>query len=530
MLSRIQVFLEKNRSWLFSLLLVVIIVPFVFTIGSMPGLVGGRKAKNLKLFGYDLSNQKQLEEVVRNGALSRVLQTGSEENAWMESAQGYAFYRLWLLSIARELRLPDPNSDALQNFIKKLPVFLDDKHQFDSKRYNTYLENWRQRFGKHYTLKSLLVEDYLCDQVRKIVQKTEFILPEEIDNSYKNLKSKYTLDYMVVKNEEPLPEQLHANVIQSYYDKHKEKYRVDQRADVTLLFFDMNKYKASLPAPAEGLLEQYFETHKSQFGHGKMDVSLDEVREEVKVDWETEHSMQLAEEAASQFALQVYDRSILMDSDPWKILLDANDVRCIRSIAPYAKDNIPEKEGFPPSALEKAFDLNEDHFLSDPVVVKNGVVLIALNKFLPPHIPDLETIRERVLEDAKLAERQRLFDEKLERLQKRLEKDGAPADFPLSTLEDFSFENIKDIINLLEFRDIIAFSKDISELKLNAWTKPYKGQGDSVVLFFCRDKKYPENFKEDKDYKDFRKHSLKEQRRAYADTLVREILEATMNS
>lgn len=530
MLSRIQVFLEKNRSWLFSLLLVIIVVPFVFTIGSIPGLVGGHKTKRLKLFGYDLSNQKQLEEVVRNGALSRTLQTGSEENAWMESAQGYAFYRLWLLSIARELRLPDPNSDALQNFIKRLPIFLDGKHQFDSKRYNTYLEDWRQRFGKHYTLKSLLIEDYLCNQVRKIVQKTEFVLPEEIDNAYKNLKSKYTLDYMVVKNEEPLPDQLHANVIQGYYDEHKEKYRVDQRADVTLLFFDVNKYKTSLPMPSEGLLEQYFEAHKSQFGQGKTDLTLDEVREDVKVAWEMEHSMQLAEEAASQFALQVYDRSIVMDSDPWKILLDTNDVRCICSIAPYAKDNIPEKEGFPPSALKKAFDLNEDHFLSDPIAVKNGVVLIALNKFLPPHIPDLETIREQVLKDAKLAERQRLFDEKLERLQKHLGKAGAPADFPLSTLEDFSFENIKDIINLLEFRDIIAFSKDINELKLNDWTKPYKGQGDSVVFFFCRDKKYPKDYKEDQDYKDFHKHFMEKQRHAYAEALIREILEATMNS
>lgn len=240
--------------------------------------------------------------------------------------------------------------------------------------------------------------------------------------------------------------------------------------------------------------------------------------------------MQLAEEAASQFALQVYDRSIVMDSDPWKILLDTNDVRCICSIAPYAKDNIPEKEGFPPSALKKAFDLNEDHFLSDPIAVKNGVVLIALNKFLPPHIPDLETIREQVLKDAKLAERQRLFDEKLERLQKHLGKAGAPADFPLSTLEDFSFENIKDIINLLEFRDIIAFSKDINELKLNDWTKPYKGQGDSVVFFFCRDKKYPKDYKEDQDYKDFHKHFMEKQRHAYAEALIREILEATMNS
>ena len=96
MLSGIQVFLEKNRKWLFGFLLVVIVVPFVFTIGSTPGLVAGKKMRAMKLFGYNLNDRKQLETVVRNGALSIALQTGNEENAWMESAQGYAFYRLFL--------------------------------------------------------------------------------------------------------------------------------------------------------------------------------------------------------------------------------------------------------------------------------------------------------------------------------------------------------------------------------------------------------------------------------------------------
>ena len=73
MLSYIQSFLEKHSKWLFGSLLVVIIVPFVFTIGSMPGLVSGRKTKMIKLFGCDLNDRNQMEEIVRRGALSIVL-------------------------------------------------------------------------------------------------------------------------------------------------------------------------------------------------------------------------------------------------------------------------------------------------------------------------------------------------------------------------------------------------------------------------------------------------------------------------
>ena len=43
MLSLIERFLQHNRRWLFGVLLVVIVVPFVFTIGNMPGFFWKKK-------------------------------------------------------------------------------------------------------------------------------------------------------------------------------------------------------------------------------------------------------------------------------------------------------------------------------------------------------------------------------------------------------------------------------------------------------------------------------------------------------
>lgn len=540
MLSNIQVFLEKNRKWLFGFLLVVIVVPFVFTIGSMPGLVGGKRSHKLRLFGYDLNDRKQQEEVVRNGALSIALQTGNEENAWMESAQGYAFYRLLLLSIARDLRLPNPSESALGEFVKTRALFHDKDGQFKPELYNTYLENWKQRFGKAYSLRNLLEEDYRCEQVRSVLMKGGFVLPNETVAFFKNMKATYQLDYLVVKNEEPLPEKVHENALNDYYDAHKADYQVGQRADVTLLFFENKKYAEVIPNISDKDLETYFEAHKSDFRDKNNDKSKDpvlkDVRDRVKTALETEHMSHVALESASQFVMQVYEKNLALESEAWKELVDKNDIRCIHSIAPYTRDNIPEKKGLSKEVLRTAFDLNEDHFLSDPTPVKNGVIVVALKKFLPPYLPELDAVREKVTADVKADQRKKTFSAKVDNLIKFLqdvksEKQLTDKGLETKKLENFSLENgFLQLSKLLQIQSLFAFMKELNVLPLNKWSKAYEGVDETVVLFCCKEKKYPEDIATSEDFKEFEKNFFAHQRQQQSETLLREMLEDTMNN
>lgn len=536
MLSNIQVFLEKNRKWLFSFLLVVIVVPFVFTIGSTPGLVGGKRSQKLKLFGYDLSDRKQQEEVVRNGALSIALQTGNEENAWLESAQGYAFYRLLLLSIARDLRLPNPSDPALEDFIKTRLLFFDKEGHFKPELYNTYLENWKQRFGRRYSLRTLLEEDYRCDQVRSVLMKGGFVLPKESEAFFKHLKASYQLDYIVVKNEEPLPEKVHENTLRDYYDAHKVDYQIGQRADVTLLFFDNKKYANVIPTLSENDLENYFNNHKENFKDNDKEPSFQEVRERVKAALESEHMSRVALESASQFVMQVYEKSLALESDAWKALLDKNDIRCIHSIAPYTRDAIPDKKGLPKEMLQSAFDLDEDHFLSDPAPVKNGVIVVALKKFLPPYLPEMDAVREKVIADVKANERNKAFNVKVDTLIKFLQNakpEQVLADKGLETrkLENFSLETgFTELAKLLQMHAVFDFTQELKALPLNQWSRAYEGFDETVVLFCCRDKKFPVIADTSEAFKEFDKHFVARQHMQQSETLLREMLEETMNN
>ena len=530
MLSRIQVFLEKNRKWLFGFLLIVIIIPFVFTIGNMPGLVKGKKAIKMHLFGYDLTDRSQVEEVVQKGAMSIAIRMGSEENAWMESAQGYAFYRLLLLSVARDLKLPFPSEAVLQNFIKTRPLFCDENQEFQSSRYNAYLENWKKTGNKTYTLRSLLEEDYLCDQVRSVMMQTQTSFEKEAAAFFKNVKTVYDLDYIVVKNDIQAPEKIHEEVLRTYYDEHKENYRIDRRADVTLLFFENKKYLASLPKISTSDLQKYYEEHKNAFKEEDAIPEFSAVQDRVKKAFENEYLSRLAEENALQFVITTYEKGWMIGSDDWKQALDKNDIRCIHSVQPYTQDDIPAKKGLSKEMLLKAFDLTESHFLSDPMPVKNGVVLLALNKFLPSYLPDLEQVHEKVLADVKRDECQKAFQAKVQKLENILKAGKEGPHLQVRKMEGVSMENafskIKDVLSM---SSMFEFLKNLQFVLLNVWSKAYEGKEDEAILFCCRRKVIPENIENLDEYRTFVKSFLEHQNVMHTETLLREILEDTMN-
>ena len=64
---------------------------------------------------------------------------------------------------------------------------------------------------------------------------------------------------------------------------------------------------------------------------------------------------------------------------------------------------------------------------------------------------------------------------------------------------------------------------------MNQWSKAYAGQEDTVVLFCCRDKKLPEIDKSSEEFKRFDENFVNHQRMTQSETLLREILEDTMN-
>ena len=521
MLSLIERFLQHNRRWLFGVLLAVIVVPFVFTIGNMPGFFWKKKASQ-QYFGFDLSDRKKAEEVFVKGALSMLLRDGGDR---MRTSQEYALYRLWLLSLARDLKLPDPSEEQLQTFIKTRRFFWDEKdQQFKPSRYNEYLKEWKGKFS----LRSLFEEDYKIEQVQSVMQGVACSLPQESETAFKSVRATYALDYLEVKNEEKDPT-LGDEEIRKFFEEHKEDYRVPQQADVTLLVLDADKYAQRLPKPSEADLKVYFEQHKEEFAKDDEEPKFSDVSEGVKKAWKEEKCLAFAEEAASQLAVRVYDQSIKLGSEAWKRLLEKSGVRCIYATPPYSKVSVPKKEGFPEELFLKAFALSEEHFLSDPQRIEGGVALVALNKFIPTHLPECEQVREQVSGDAKRLHRQKAFQAKVEQIKTSLNEKGTPPkEFEVKSMEPFTLEQWKfeDFSKVLSVRSLFGFLNDVLVLQPKHWSKAYKGNNDSMVFFYCKDKQTADISIDSEEFKHFDEAFFERKGSAQADMLAQEALTA----
>ena len=98
-------------------------------------------------------------------------------------------------------------------------------------------------------------------------------------------------------------------------------------------------------------------------------------------------------------------------------------------------------------------------------------------------------------------------------------------------LENFSLETgFMELSKLLQMQALFAFMKDLNALSLNKWTKAYEGVNDTAILFCCKEKKYPEDLATSEEFKEFEKNFTARQRVQQSETLLREMLEDTMNN
>ena len=533
MINWIQSLLEKHRNWFFGGLLIVIIVPFVFTIGNMPGLGHKRKSGTGIIFGHDMSNRQDVERIVRDGAISISLESGSDENSWVESAKGYALMRLMLIKMADDIQLPKPNDDELLSFIKTKKLFAGKNGEFDAKKYNDYLENWERTHSKTDALRSILEDDYRCKEIRESLQEPGFVQDNELEMLYKNHKRTMNMSIVALNTSDHTYDPVTNEEVAEFFESNSKNYQIGPKADVSLLFFDFKNYKDKIPTPTKDELVAHFEKNKNKFTtKDDAATTFEAVEENVKKDWEKAKLSILAEKESNKFVQAVYESDVRFNSDAWNNLLTEFKVRPFNGLAPFAKDTIPEKKGLPKESLEKAFDLDEEKFISDPISVKNAYMVLALKKMNPPFVPDFEEVAEKVKEDANKDKQQKTFEEKVNKLHSELIADKANTqeiltkfNVEIRQLEPLSYETMFKVLGKeLDVMSLFYFARNLQTITVGEWTEPIK-TNNGLALLHLDSQEINDFDKTSEDFAKFSKNILSRRKQERADLILRELLE-----
>lgn len=427
MITDLQNFFLKHNKWLFSALLIVIIVTFVLTIGNQSFFGGGQsfERERAEYYGYDLNNRADTDRLLRHGEISLQLDPFMQFDPGLGSAarslEEYAILRVSALGLANRIGIPDPTDQQLRQHIEGMGMFQNaSTGGFDATRYNEYMNQIRQMPGlDEGTLARVLRDDWRISRIRSALAGPGYVLPFEARSSFAQRETDWVLEVATF----PLDAfgadiQPSEDSLRSYYEQNPGQYTIPERIRVSAVFFDAENFIERTEMPSDAVIEDHFNRFQFRYQRAQSsveieappEVTLDEVRDEVVRDIRQESAREIAQIQSDAFANFLYNEEIARHSEAFEAAVQEFGGE-LRTLEPFARGQAPADTGIPPRVLQSAwtFASSINRYFSDLSETESGAALVVVDELIPEHHQDFETVRQDVEADFTAEERRRLF-------------------------------------------------------------------------------------------------------------------------
>lgn len=429
MISWIQNLLQKHYKWLFTGLLAIIIVAFVFTIGNTGG-VGSGNPQDVKLefYGVNLNSPRQMQALQQDTSLSARLNAQRLNRNTFEMA---VLQRITALHLANQLNIPAPTQEQMASFIRGLQGLQDPQTgQFSRDRYTALLDELQNspQSGGEQALLQVVSDDYRISKVQDGLSGPGYVLPYMAKLQLEAVDTVWSLDVATLERNNFQPDvQPSEEELASYYEENEFRFATGPRIVVSYVAFPLSDYLADIEDPKPGTLLNYYRVNRSNFPAGEdgKPQPLDAVREQVVEAWKQEQAEELAINDANTLAVAAYEASyadkLSSDAASIRAFAEAQDKE-VTTLAPFPRDEPRSSApGIPQSALAQAATLDENRFYTDGLKIEDGAAVFFLEEELPSSTPPLAEIRETVLSAYVDGETRRLFSQRAQEIKTELQ-------------------------------------------------------------------------------------------------------------
>jgi peptidyl-prolyl cis-trans isomerase D len=412
MISWIQKYFQHHFRVIFAVLLGVIIISFIFTIGAGPGIGRAeRSSANRPFFGHNLASEAEMAVAQRETQLSSVL----------HQQNGNPLFRLSALALADQLHLPGPSETEFKDFIKTLPVFADEKGQFDANNYNRFQTEIRKsNMYPEALVHHVLQDDYRIGRVVALLGGPGYVQPHEVKAQLERFETTWTLGVATIdfKAFNPAITPSEADLAKFFADN-ATRYEIQPQVSVRMAEFSavdfLDKVKGS-----EEELKAYYDANPGRFtkpeekADGKKPAApakpadFASVRLQVELAFNIERATRLATKAASDFSLELYNKKINPGTPAFEELLVSRKIK-LKDLAPFSQDEPPLELARSPEAAAEAFKLSKDRLFSDAISLTTGSAVLFWQDNLPARQPQFVEVKAKVSADFIEQEKQRRF-------------------------------------------------------------------------------------------------------------------------
>lgn len=494
MISFIQKVLQKHHKWLFSILLVIVVVSFVFTVGASPG-IGRNSHRNIgKIFNVNFSSQKEMSAVLEEVKLSALL--NYTPLFFPQQIEQMLLIRLAQLSIADQIGIPYPDKKSVTAFSEKYPAFLNENSAFDPEKYNQFLDSFTKKEDDSLViLEKTICNDYRISKVKDILGISPFVFKETPESLLKEELTQYSFAVASFdKNKLKESIVISEDDIQRHYDEHGEQYKLPMQYIIKYVVFNKDKFKASIPTPDKKTLKEFYNSHKNLFTAFK--EGSPEMKQSIVQEYEKEQSTLLAQQSAEKFLYTLYEQSVLQNSPQIGALLKKYDLE-FKEFQPFSVNDVPSDWQVSAENLIAGTQLDTDRYYSEPCEGKDGNIYILFNGSTVPEIlPPLSEVQEKVRQDVFNEKLASLFKDKTKEILARFNND--------SHMSFDDFKNVAAIMHMdLVTHELEKVSTIFEKYGVNGYEvikklssdKPVYGDvfGNLCNVFYLNKKNIPEN-------------------------------------
>ncbi|MDR2776933.1 MAG: hypothetical protein LBB17_02730 [Puniceicoccales bacterium] len=492
MISFLQNILQKHHKWLFSILLFIIVVAFVFTIGAAPG-IGRARGKPRHCYNHNLANASEMQKIAENATYSGILEL-ADTNLISKNLDFFILRRIIALGLADEFRIPNPAEETLKKYIKTLPVFLDEKGKFSTDLYTSLLEMFRRNTVGQDRLTEILCEDYRIKEIESIVAGNGIVFDEQVMSF---LTRSYTEhDFMVATittDDVTIDENISDEEMKNFYDKHPHRYTQPPMYTVSMVKFQSENFTKAVPPPEEETLAMFFLENKDYF---EKDSKFEDVKDRVFDAYLKAESTRMAYARAEDFVSELYKNDIKLNGQEFGNTLAKFKIEK-EKIASYSKEKLPQVNGVAPTYLLNVCDLESGRYYTDPCPATFGCVVLFLEHRKDAKELSMAEAKQAIEEDI-LRERKLLkFTDKIESIRheaidslafdKNLPKIFAKHDLKFDTFKGISIGNMEEKKVDQLYREALISLKRSEHIKLMPL------DDDEVLMFAVVDRKFPTN-------------------------------------
>lgn len=481
MISFLQNILQKHHKWLFSILLVIIVVAFVFTIGAAPG-IGNKRMKHRYFYGYDLNDRKMMDTVAENVMYSAIL--NKDDIAMAKHTLNIGMLRrMMLLGLADSFNVPLPSNETLSSYTRSLPVFLDEDGNFSADIYGAILEMFNRTGAGEDRLKQVLCEHWRIQCVENaIIGKNDYInhqLEQFISEQY----TEYDFSVLSIKNNIKSDSiQISKDEIEREFGDNPTKYQQPEMFAVSMIKFDNSQFISQVQEPTDDLLLEYFNANREKFSNN---AKLEDIKDTVRDSYIKSESIQLSAVAADNFVHDLYDDNVLLNSDSFNELLKKYNTQK-EPVALYSRKKLPVVNGVNPRDLLMACNLDDERYFSDPCQTTFGACVLILEGKKPSRTLNLQEATSAIRELLSHNKKQQQFADHIEHLRQRVQNGDIENVCKEDGITRESFQNIS-LAHVAEQEIDPLYIRALASLNKNDKIRIMALNDDEVLLFCVTD-------------------------------------------